>query len=55
MATIILPRKVPKASSLPVNRGTKEEVRRAKLERKYQDRAREKKKQGFELGEVWVD
>jgi hypothetical protein len=33
MATIILPRKVPRASSLSINRWTKQEVRRAKLER----------------------
>jgi len=49
MATIILPRKAPRASSLSINRWTKQEVRRAKLERENAKIEWEKKKQGFEL------
>jgi hypothetical protein len=40
---------------LSINRWTKQEVRRAKLERENAKIKWEKKKQGFELGEVRVD
>lgn len=44
MATNIAPRKVPKASSLLINIGVKQETIRANLERKYQVRNKEKKR-----------
>jgi hypothetical protein len=58
MAMIILQIKVPRDSSLPINRGAKQETKWAKLRRKCRERERErekkkkKTKKSFELREV---
>jgi hypothetical protein len=58
MAMIILQIKVPRDSSLPINRGAKQETKWAKLRRKCRERERErekkkkKTKKSFELRKV---
>jgi hypothetical protein len=44
MAMIILQIKVPRDSSLPINRGAKQETKWAKLRRKCRERERERER-----------
>jgi len=55
MAMIILQIKVPRDSSLPINRGAKQETKWAKLRRKCREREREREEEEEDEKEFWVE